>query len=447
MKLKRSYLVLAVFAISTIAKAQKKLDAPACLGISETDKARIYQKAKQAYSKIPQLKQWIKEETGKEAKLQNNHVLLSWPLKVDARYDDIPVYYNTWFFWDFASGSAIRDWKCSGKAYDGHNGADIAPYPFWWHMKDQNYVYAAAAESGIVIDMRINQGDENCLQPNVPANFITILHADSSTTSYLHLKTNSALVTDNQFVSEGQLIASIGSSGRSACPHLHFMVADKNGRDIEPYTGTNPAADCNTFNEDSWWKSQKPHYDPKLNRVMTHYGAFTTYGSGNDKWCRHEENRFAKNNFSPSDSIYIGIFIADMVPNSQTTYAVYRPNGNLWQSGTLNYNSDSTPIYFLRLAHKLPSNAETGTWKVTASFRGQGATHYFTVGCTANYSLTNETDSYGYIASNSIESSTTATSGNNVLLQAANNITLKPGFHAVSGTTFKARIRDCNFSE
>ena len=143
-------------------------------------------------------------------------------------------------------------------------------------MKDNNYVYAVAAESGIVIDITMNQGDENCLLPNVPPNIITILHADSSTSSYLHLKTASALVVDEQFVSEGQLLASVGSSGRSACPHLHFMVADKNGNSIEPYTGANPATDCNTFNQDSWWKSQKPHYDPKLNRVMTHYGAFTT---------------------------------------------------------------------------------------------------------------------------------------------------------------------------
>ena len=101
----------------------------------------------------------------------------------------------------------------------------------------------------------------------------------------------------------------------------------------------------------------------------------------------------------------------------------------------------------IALQKKLPSNAETGTWKIVVDFRGQVEAHYFTVGCTANYNLTSETGSYGYIASNAIESSTTATSGNKVLLQAANNITLKPGFHAVSGTTFKARIRDCNFSE
>jgi murein DD-endopeptidase MepM/ murein hydrolase activator NlpD len=444
-------LLLFIFLISNLftlsVYAQDKFGQPACSGLSVQEQSELHEKAKRFYSKIPQLKQWAEEQTGQPLKLQNGHVLFSWPLKIDAQYDDIPVYYNTWFYWDMAAGATIRDWKCSNKAYDGHNGVDIAPYPFWWHMKDNNYLYAAAAESGLVVDVTIHHADENCLLPNVSANRITILHADSSITSYLHLKTNSALVAEEQFVSEGQLLASIGSSGRSACPHLHFMVADKNGNNIEPYTGTNPDTDCNTMNEDSWWKSQKPHYDPKLNRVMTHHGSFTTYGSGNDKWCRSEENRFAKNNFNANDSIYVGIFIADMVPNSTTSFGVYRPDGSVWQSGTLSYMADSVPIYFYRFAYKLPSNAQTGTWKINVSFRGQGETHYFTVNCTANYTLTNESGSYGYIASNGIESSTTATSGNKVLLQAANNITLKPGFHALSGTTFKARIRDCNFSE
>ena len=296
-----------------IVHAQNLAEKPACLGMPASEQQRINQKAKQFHTSIPQLKTWMKDQD-QTLQLQNNHVLFSWPLKVHANYDDIPVYYNTWFFWDMAAGSTIRDWKCSNKAYDGHNGVDIAMFPFWWHMKDNDYVFAAAAESGVVIDVTISQADENCLLPNVAANVITILHADSSTTSYLHLKRNSALVAEGQFVSEGQLLANIGSSGRSACPHLHFMVADKNGNNIEPYTGTNPATDCNTMNEDSWWKSQKPHYDPKLNRVMTHSGAFSITGVNADNstnFCRNAENMLAKNRFSASDSIYFGIFIAD----------------------------------------------------------------------------------------------------------------------------------------
>ena len=104
-----------------IVHAQNLAEKPACLGMPASEQQRINQKAKQFHTSIPQLKTWMKDQD-QTLQLQNNHVLFSWPLKVHANYDDIPVYYNTWFFWDMAAGSTIRDWKCSNKAYDGHNG-------------------------------------------------------------------------------------------------------------------------------------------------------------------------------------------------------------------------------------------------------------------------------------------------------------------------------------
>jgi hypothetical protein len=317
-------------------------------------------------------------------------------------------------------------------------------------MKNKDYVYAAAAASGVVIDVDVSHlNDNNCTLQSIPANVVTVMHSDSSITSYLHLKANSAFVAEGQLVSEGQVLAVIGSSGRTSNPHLHFQVADKDGNDIEPYTGANPATDCNTFNNDSWWKIQKPHFEPRLNRIMTHYGKFSQFGPDGDSrlFCPEFEQVKAKNNFSAGDSIYLGIFLSDILTNSDTDYEIIRPNGAIWQSGNFSHAGDPGSYAWYTIAKKLPSNADPGTWKFRVSFRAETETHYFTVGCTPNYNLTLVSGSYGYIAGDFIESISPITGTNKVLLQAGNSIVLKPGFTAGSGTTFKARIKDCNYSE
>jgi hypothetical protein len=119
----------------------------------------------------------------------------------------------------------------------------------------------------------------------------------------------------------------------------------------------------------------------------------------------------------------------------------------VWQTGSFPYTGDATQYWWHTVAKKLPSNADNGTWKFRVSFRAQSESHYFTVGCTPNYSLTSVSGSYGYIAGDFLESTSPITGANKVLLQAGNSITLKPGFTASAGTTFKARINDCNYSE
>ena len=58
-------------------------------------------------------------------------------------------------------------------------------------------------------------------------------HGEGVITRYAHNEEN--LVKEGDLVSKGQIIASVGSTGRSTGPHVHFEVY-KNGRSVDPAT-------------------------------------------------------------------------------------------------------------------------------------------------------------------------------------------------------------------
>ena len=60
-------------------------------------------------------------------------------------------------------------------------------------------------------------------------NVVGITHADGSQALYFHLAENGAMVTMQQAVRQGDVIALSGNSGNSTEPHLHFVVGGPPG--------------------------------------------------------------------------------------------------------------------------------------------------------------------------------------------------------------------------
>ena len=63
-------------------------------------------------------------------------------------------------------------------------------------------------------------------------NSVTIKHENGTRTTYSHL--NSIEVQPGDKVEAGQLIGTVGSTGNSTGPHLHFEVINKNGEFVDP---------------------------------------------------------------------------------------------------------------------------------------------------------------------------------------------------------------------
>jgi murein DD-endopeptidase MepM/ murein hydrolase activator NlpD len=86
-----------------------------------------------------------------------------------------------------------------------------------------------AALNGVVIAVK-DDSNKGGLEKKFEAdgNFIEILHKHDEISEYEHLRQHSAKVKIGDRVSAGQIIAEVGNTGWSECPHLHFMVYPKN---------------------------------------------------------------------------------------------------------------------------------------------------------------------------------------------------------------------------
>ena len=125
------------------------------------------------------------------------------PTNLDASIQEVPV---GMLYWPVggSDGGAISEMMYGYGGYVGHDGIDIAaPYG--------TPVYAA--DSGRVILSKWYGGYGNCIMIQHDNGMVTVYgHA-----SWLH-------VSVGEYVTQGQQIADVGSTGRSTGNHLHFEV-------------------------------------------------------------------------------------------------------------------------------------------------------------------------------------------------------------------------------
>ncbi|MCX6320103.1 MAG: M23 family metallopeptidase [Bacteroidetes bacterium] len=475
------------------AQEQKMDEVPESIQRETLEKLNIYK------DKLAEVRKWVayrrENDNTTSSRVGAIHTTFRWPMRVNSNYDDIPEFYTVSNYMDINRDSAgsSQDWRCytGGMAmnYRGHEGNDYSLYPFFWRMQSNKNAFAVAGADGIVIAVRDSiNNDLNCMRDNFEddrANYVAVLHIDSSISRYLHIKTGSALVQEGQFVQEGQLLANIASSGNSSNPHLHFDVQDTRDNTgaydfIEPFdkpTDNVFGTGCNPFITASRWQQQKNFINPQLLRVATHSGAPSMTGFINTSYtpnfCPEVELPRLKAQFAAGDFITVGAALSHVGRDDSVNVRILYPNKVQWTSGSLPVpNTSGSPVtgwfrnIYLVKSFQLPANAPSGTYTIISdfvyrpfdttsqfgvyypesAFQYRTIQTYFTVGCTPSITLSGAANfENGYIVSNDLVS--TQQINAKVTYQSANYIQLNPGFVAPQGTVFKARIRDCNHSD
>ncbi len=137
---------------------------------------------------------------------------------------------------DLTPGTGISDYASAhgvpGKAYDGHNGVDIAIPTF---REQDRGVGIYAIQGGVVVDVKQSFPDRATSCQSNDWNVVTVRHADGTLVYYGHMKSQSAAVEEGQTVVKGDLLGQVGSSGCSTAPHLHLELRSPGNEVIDPF--------------------------------------------------------------------------------------------------------------------------------------------------------------------------------------------------------------------
>ena len=236
----------------------------------------------------------------------------------------------------------FRDAFCGTKSYNGHYGTDFVIRNFN-HMDVGVNVLAPADGQVFVTKDGLFDRNKKSVIANGFGNYIGIKHTINGQnyfTYYAHLKKGSLKVDSGDMVTQGQILAKVGSSGNSEDPHLHFEVYNDTIV-LDPWDApcqftpnttlwVNPPAYDTTFaiiNQDAFHQDFIPFLDtlrePAAIPVYTYLG----------------------NYFADTSKKYRTVwFLAKGVRKSDTISAVWSSSGSF--SYTYQYISDKDYWYF-----------------------------------------------------------------------------------------------------
>ena len=268
----------------------------------------------------------------------------------------------------------LLDYECGARTYDtdagyNHGGIDYFLWPFAWRLVDMDAVQAIAAAPGTIVGKTDGNQHFSCSFSSDNWNAVYVMHADGSVAWYGHLKMNSLTSKDiGETVVAGEYLGIIASSGNSTAPHLHFEVHDAQNNLIDPNAGV-----CNSLNDETWWSDQLPYYNPRVNKIQTHFAPpeFNT--------CPELETTNASDEFAPGEDVYFVVYLADQRNTDPLQLSITMPNGlpfDLWSfSQPQSYLSAS----YWYWSNTLPMNAMEGTWTFRCVFAGEIYLHQFEV--------------------------------------------------------------------
>ena len=304
-------------------------------------------------------------------------VSFAWPVRAASDYTE-PGFYGISNFVDedptfddnpnFKDPATIRDYMCGTRTYDtpsgyGHSGTDIFSYPFAWDMMDAGAVEVVAAAPGVIIDKADGNYDRNCSFAGTPANYVTIMHADGSRALYYHLRNGSVTAKNvGDPVALGEYLGTVGSSGNSTGPHLHFEVVDAQGLVQDPWQGP-----CNDRTPTSLWQEQQAYRVPSILRISTGVAPPVLYSFD----CGAPEIPNERTAFHPGDAIFFIAYFRDLVNGGTWVQTIRRPDGTVFFTGTRDAGGISDVSIAQAAYDQFAPEGPTGTWHFEGTLGAQ----------------------------------------------------------------------------
>lgn len=148
---------------------------------------------------------------------------------------------------DHDPSGQVRDFMCRGRTYDGHDGTDIRIPDL--QIQQGNVDVLATAQGRVaairdgVEDISIRVTGKAAVAGKECGNGVVIEHEGDWRSQYCHLARGSVRVKVGDRVATGQSIGSVGLSGATEFPHLHFTLRHQ-GKIVDPFAHGAPAGAC-----------------------------------------------------------------------------------------------------------------------------------------------------------------------------------------------------------
>ncbi|MCX7551387.1 peptidoglycan DD-metalloendopeptidase family protein [Xanthomarina sp. F2636L] len=312
-----------------------------------------------------------------ESNSRGGHPLFIWPLKQADGFS----YNNTWAISGYVDHNSaypnqLTDYNCGTRTYDAasgynHQGVDMYLWPFIWNQMDNGQTEIIAAAPGQIIAKNDGQFDRSCDFNNNIWNAVYIQHNDGSIAWYGHMK-NGSVTTKNvgDMVTLGEVLGTVGSSGNSTGPHLHFEIYTDNSYTqlVDPFMGT-----CNNMNSTSWWETQIPYNYSGINAALTHTAPPVIFPT-----CPTPETPNTSDSFQVDDTIYFAIYLRDLVAGTNVHLSIIKPDNTfLYDWNFTNQATQSSGYYYWYYTGVYD---QEGEWKWEVTYAGETVTHTFNIG-------------------------------------------------------------------
>lgn len=257
-------------------------------------------------------------------------------------------------FVDLDPGPDILIFDCIEWSINGHDAHDIDLRSFEEQIIG---VPIFAVSDGRVVMTHDGEEDMNTSLEGQAANFVVIDHGGGRRGNYWHMRKGSVVVSPGQFVSAGQQIGFVASSGNSTGPHLHFSTYDS-GVVVEPNAG-----DCNPI--ESLWVNQVPLPTEVILR---------DFGITDQSLAENVQSDKLPTNVqipTSAPSIRIWFRLGALPANSDLQIEFVDPNGSSLGEVSVSFNND----FFVRAGwwwytFNNPSGI-LGTWTINFSINDQ----------------------------------------------------------------------------